>query len=168
MKRRMLRHSRAFSLLEVMVSVMILAAVAAILSPVVSSTGDVFIQTMRTRQTSERVGFALERLVRFVREIEPAEAGPTVGITVAQSDRLVLANSSGIALAGTELLLTNKDGQSAVLCTDVESFELAYIGVDGATETIATPGQTRTIRITIRADGYELRAVAFIRSGATL
>jgi prepilin-type N-terminal cleavage/methylation domain-containing protein len=168
MKRQRSNHSRAFSLLEVMVSIMILAAVAAILSPVVSSVGDVFIQTMRTRQTSERVGFALERLVRFVREIEPAAAGPSVGIAVAQPDRLVLADASGIALAGSELILTNKDGQSAILSTDVEHFELAYIGADGVTQTDAVPGQTRTIRITIRADGHELRAVAFIRSGATL
>lgn len=151
-----------------MVAVMILGAVAVLVSPVVSSASDVFVQTMKLRQTSERVGFALERIVRMVREIEPRQAGSEVAISLAEHERLELAGGESLALVGDELRFTDADGQASPLCTNVEHFLLEYIGSDGRTDSSPVPGLTRTIRITLRASGCELRAIAFIRSGATL
>lgn len=161
-------RGRAFSLLEAMVSVMILAIVAAIVSPVVSSVSDLYVATMSTRRISERAGFAVERCVRFVREIPLGADATMVGIRSADPEAIVLENGAGIALSGDQILLTDTSGRASVLCSSVESFTLSYLSADGVTSAAAAPGLTRRINISLKAAGFELRSAACIRSGTSL
>ncbi|MCG3123145.1 MAG: hypothetical protein GIKADHBN_01554 [Phycisphaerales bacterium] len=163
------RHARpGFSLIEALVAVMVLAIVAAVIAPVVSSASEVYIATATTRRATERAGFAVERLVRFIRQVPPGATAGTVSISAATSSSVVLENGSGFALAGQQIVLTDATGATGVLCDDVEQFEVQLLAEDGVTSTIGTPGLTRRVNITLRAANMTIVSSAFIRAGASL
>ncbi len=168
MRRQPIPHPRAFTLLEAMLAVMILAIIAAVVSPIVASASDVYVQATLTRRTSERVGFAAERCIRFIREVPLGADLASVAIKTAKADQLILEDGSGIQFDGNDLALLDAKGNTAALCRNVQLFELQYLATDGVTSTIATPGQTRRINITLKAGGFSLTSSAFVRSGASL
>lgn len=161
-------RTRAFTLLEMMVAVMVLAIIAAVVSPVISTTSDIYIQAMSVRSKSERVGFALERGVRLVREIPVAADGMSIAIRTAAADSLILEDNSGIQLDGSDLVMIDTTGRKSALCRNVTTFTLTYLASDGVTATTATPGLTRRVNITLKADGFTLSSAAFVRAGASL
>lgn len=159
---------RAFSLLEALLAVMILAIVAAIVSPVCNSVTDVYVASLRVRRASERVGFAAERCVRFIREIGPKADSSGVAIQALTAQSLTLSSGAAITVRDDQLLLTDTTGVSSVLCSSLQTFTLTPLASDGTTSTLATPGATRRINIAIKAGDFELRTAATIRSGVSL
>lgn len=152
------------TLLEVVVTITILAVVAAVILPVINGATDMYASAAGLRDSSERVAFALDRSVRLLRDA-PAGATPgEVGIVTAQADRVRFTDGRGLELSGTDLLLRTAAGTTAPLCRGVTAFELSYLGEDGATSTAATPADTQRIWVRIATARTSLAGSAVIRT----
>ncbi len=154
---------RGLTLLEVTLSIVIVGVIAAIVVPVTASLGDAYASAADTREAAEDAGFALDRVVRLLREVPEGSAGGQVGIVRADADAVEFTDNRGVELSGSDLVLTDEFGVQGVLCRQVTAFEIGYLAADGVTDCSATPEQTRrfTVRLVVR--GVELRGVAFAR-----
>jgi len=155
---------RAFTLVELLGVIVIFATLAGVISPVVLEAAGAHRRAATQRDASQRAGYALERIVRLLRETPPASPGdPAPGLAVAATDHVERIDGAKVELIDSTLWLTPAAGEAAPLCQGVEAFELAYIGADGAADTVATPEATQRVAIRIVVDGFELRTVVFLR-----
>lgn|GEM_PF-732822 len=154
---------RGLTLLEVTLSIVIVAVIAAIVVPVTASLGDAYAASADTREAAEDAGFALDRVVRLLREAPEGEAGGQVGFVRADSDAVEFTDNRAVELIDADLVLTDENGVQGVLCRQVSAFEIGYLASDGVTDCSATPEETRrfTVRLVVR--GVELRGTAFAR-----
>lgn len=155
---------RGMTILEVTVSVMVLSIIAAVLAPIANAAADSYAAASAARNATERAAFAIDRVVRIIRE-SPEGANPfEAGITIAQSDLVGFIDGSRIELVGSDLQITSAGGAvNSPLCREVDDFQVTYLGADGITDTSATPELTTRCFITISTGGMELRSTVFIR-----
>ncbi len=155
-------QSRAFTLVELTVTVVVMGIVAALLLPVIHGAADVYGSSVGTRLTSERVAYAMERTLRLLRDVPLGAADATVGISTAAVDGVTFSDGRRLWLDGGTLMLTDS-GVEAPLCREVQVFEIKYYSDDGRTSTISSPGTTQRFTVTITSGNYELRGAAFAR-----
>lgn len=167
MKSRGENNRRGFTLLEALTAVIVLAVVAALVSPVVSSSSEAYVSAMSSRRATERVGFALERCVRLVREIPPSSGGSGVAVSSVAEGSLTLEDGSGVVLENGVLSLRVAGGESATLLAGVTTFEVTALATDGVSSTAGTPRETRRVNFTIESEGLRMSSAAFIRSGVS-
>lgn len=154
----------AFTLLEGLLSIVIIAVIAAVTLPVVSGAADNYADAAAARRSTENVAFAMERAVRFLRDAPGGATANTIGITSATPTEVVFSDGTSLSLAGDKLMLTDETGSgNGVLLHDVDEFELRYLAHDGVSDCSATPQSTHRFSITIKAGGAELRCIAFPR-----
>lgn len=155
---------RAFTLLEGVLSIVIIAIIASLTLPVVNGASENFAEASSTRRATENVAFAMERAVRFLREAPAGTASNTLGVTSATAEELIFSNGTSIGLKGTDLMLMTDSGSGeGVLLSNVQSFQISYLGEDGTTSVLTTPQNTRLFIVTIKACDAELRCAAFPR-----
>lgn len=143
----------------------VIAVVASVATGIIYSAADAYAGAAEQRRAMERVGLAMDRVVREIREApSPDGAAGEADIVTAEIDDLEFGNGVRLELIGQTLWLTTPDSDAALLCSEVEAFELSYLGEDGQTDASATPAQIQRIRIRLRAGGTELRATAFLRA----
>lgn len=162
----MQRHTkqRAFTLIELIASMMVVGVVAAVSAPLIAAASDAYVTSADNRDNVERISHAMDRAVRLVRDAPPTASGSGLpDITVAATDNIEFADGSELQLVGSTLMLTPAGGVAAPLCIGVTTFELAYIGEDGLWNTILTPQNTQRIGIRIVANGQELQSAVFLR-----
>ena len=157
-------RQRAFTLIELIASMVIIGVIASVAVPLISAASDSYVTSSNNRDEVERVAHAMGRALRLLRAA-PA-TGPGSGqpdITTAATSDIEFADGSELELIGTTLWLTPAGASAAPLCAGVTAFELEYIGEDGMTSTILTPENTQRIVIRIATSGQELRCAAFLR-----
>ncbi|MFG0258193.1 MAG: type II secretion system protein [Phycisphaerales bacterium JB043] len=158
------RRHRAFTLPELIASIVIVATLASVLAPIVLASSDSYDRATTQRTASENAGSAMERIVRTLRRAPALTAGsPQPNITTSDSDHVVLGDGHEIELTGTTLWFTAPGESASPLCQDVGAFELAYLGADGTTDTSGTPTSTQRIRVRLVVDGFELQSIAYLR-----
>ncbi|MEQ8850283.1 MAG: prepilin-type N-terminal cleavage/methylation domain-containing protein [Phycisphaerales bacterium] len=157
------RHGpqRGFTLLEVMAAVVVLSIIVVVVFPVVQTLLSSHAAGVSERRAIDRVSYAIDRVVREIREIGIDDAG-SAELAVMDADELIEAGGAGVRLVGTDLRLVDSSGDEHPLCENVTAFTLDYVAADGLT-TASGVADVWTIRITLVADGVELRSVAFIR-----
>lgn len=157
---------RAFTLVELTVTVVVMSVVAALLIPVIHGAADAYGSSVSTRQTSERVAYAMERTLRLLRDVPLGASDGTVGISSAGDDSITFSDGRSLRLESGAIILTDS-GVDAPLCREVQAFEIKYLAEDGRTSTIATPTTTQRFSVTIKSGNFELRGAAFarVRSG---
>jgi len=153
---------RGATLLELTVTVTVLAIIASALAPVVNAAVDAYGSARNARSAAESATFALDRCTRVLREAPAGAAPGAVGITTASTARVTLADGSSIELVDDEVQLSIA-GATAPIATGVTDFELRYLGEDGVSSTIGSPEDTHSVQIRIVVGGMELRGVAFCR-----
>lgn len=151
--------SRGLSLLETVLALVVVGVVSASVAPLVSAMTDTTRDAMATRDAADQAAFALDRVVRLLRETPVGDEGG-VGIVAAEAQHMTLSDGRSIALLGSELVLTDALGRSGVLCQNVQEFELTYLGGDGVTDTSATPEQTRRVVVRLAVGGLTLAGCA--------
>lgn len=159
-------NPRGATLLELTVTVTVLAIIASALAPVVNAAVDSYGSARDARDAAESVSFGIDRCVRVLRETPEGASTGTVGIAAASSQRVALTDGRVIELIAGELLLT-EGGISAPIAVGVDSFELRYLGEDGVTDTAASPGDTHSVQVSLSNGRLELRSVAFLRVRGT-
>ena len=144
-------------------SIVIVAIIAAVVVPVTASLGDAYAASANTREAVEDAGYALDRVVRLLREAPEGQAGGRVGFVRAGPQAVEFTDNRAVELIDTDLVLTDENGVRGVLCRQVSAFEIGYLASDGVTDCSATPEETRrfTVRLVVR--GVELRGAAFAR-----
>ena len=83
------------------------------------------------------------------------------------ADAGTFANGTSIALSGSVLNYTSPTTTASPLCSGVTTFQLTYLGNDGATLNFAggdTTSEITCVVIRLAAQGIDLRTVAFIRT----
>lgn len=154
---------RGLTLIEMVTTVAVLAIAGAATLPLLHAMADTYAASARVGADLERAVFAMERMVRTLREVPPGGATGHVGIQEAGQSRVVLSDGSGFALVGQTLMMLSGPEQ-VPLCAAVDLFELEFLAADGVTSVVANPHECATVRLTLRAGGVELRSVAMIRA----
>ena len=162
-----MRTRNAFTLIEVIAVIVVLGVVAGVASPILFSMSNTYASSLDQRTQAEAASIALDRVIRVIRETPPVAGNSgTPDIAVATASRFELGDTTEIELTGTNLMLTLPGETPAILCSDVEQFELTYL-TDDATELDTGAGDALTdihmIHIRIRSGETELRAGAFLR-----
>jgi type II secretory pathway pseudopilin PulG len=154
---------RAFTLVEATAAIIIISSISAVIVPVIFSAGDAYANSSSVRRTAEKGAYAMERVVRLLRDTPAGTTRGTVDISIANAAQVRFGDGRGVELTGTTLVLRDTSGGLSTLCDNVSAFTLAYIGDDGSTNTAGTPTTTQRFNITIVTDGFELRSSALAR-----
>lgn len=157
---------RGFTLVELIASIVVVATVAAVTSPILYSASDAYAKSVQQRRGAERVAGALDRLCRILREA-PGKASPAgaTNFTAATVNSFTLLGGVNASLSGSDLLLGAASVPPTPLCVGVTAFELTYF--DGAGASVNAAGGTDAVRrmeIRLAANGCELRTTVWLRA----
>ena len=153
---------RAFTLLETVCSITVLAVVSASVLPVVNGAIDTHSQSVLTRRQADSAAYAMERSIRLLRDVPKGTSVGSVGISSAALSSITFTDGRSLSLSGTNLSLT--DGiRTSVLCRSVSAFEITYLGENGTTNTLSTPLSTRRFNVRLVVGNIEYRSSAFAR-----
>lgn len=157
------RTRRGLTLLEVTLSMVIIAVIAAIVVPLTASLGDAYASAADTREAAEDAAFTLDRVVRLLREAPESGVPGQIGFARVESSAVEFTDNRAVELIDTDLILTDANGVQGILCRQVSAFEVGYLASDGVTDCSVTPEETRrfTVRLVVR--GVELRGAALAR-----
>lgn len=159
------RHTltHGFTLVELLAATVIMSIISVILMPIIVSASDSYITARQVRSSTERAGFALDRLTRIVRQAPIGSGNVGVGITTATSDSIVFSDGTGVQLSGSTLEMLVPGNDPAPLCFLVESFEVRFLADDGVTNTVSDPTKTHRIVFTVITDGVEMSVLVHPR-----
>lgn len=153
------RH-RAFTIIELVVAMVIMSVIAGVITPVIVSATDHYAASRDLRTTVDDGGFAIDAMVRIIRET-PAHPSGGLGLMTADARSFVTSDGRGFAINETTLELITPDAV-APLARDVRSLEIIYILDDGVT-LAPSPAQAHRVHVTADIGGLRLSAVAFPR-----
>jgi prepilin-type N-terminal cleavage/methylation domain-containing protein len=160
------RH--AFTLVEVLAAVVVLGIIGAVVLPTVFTASTRIASAESDRRSVEQVAFAMDRVVRTLREI-PLDANRAFVLPAAGATEITLDDGRRLWLDGTTLRYRDADGNEAPLCTAVDAFTLSFLAADGVTDALASdPADTWSVHVRLEAQGVTLAAVAFprVRAGS--
>ncbi|GDX99517.1 hypothetical protein LBMAG48_19210 [Phycisphaerae bacterium] len=154
---------RAFSLLEALVVITIMGIIAASTLPIMQGVTTNAANSDRLRRVSESNAYAVDRIVRLLRDTPPATMSGALAITTATATSITFTDGRALALSGTDLLYQSAPGTQDILASNVTAFEITYLAADGTTSTLATPQTTQRFVVRLVIDDFELRIAAFPR-----
>ncbi len=152
-----------FTLLEMLAAILVMSIIAATLMPVIGAASDSYAVARQARSSTERAGFALDRITRIARQAPIGALDTGIGITTATTDSIEFSDGSGVQLLGTTLEMLVAGDDPVPLCSYVESFSVQYLGDDGVSNTILTPSLTRRFVFSITTQGIEMTVLAHPR-----
>jgi type II secretory pathway pseudopilin PulG len=157
------RRASAFTLVEAVVTTVVLGILAGVTLPLINSVTDVYASSSAAARVVDDLGFALDRVVSVLREAPPGLDEGTIGIARADSSGVLLADGSGCRLDGDALLVGTVGGSEGPVAVGIDSFEIRYVASDGS-DTAGAPERTQRFEVEISSGGMVLRTVAFCRS----
>jgi len=157
------RLQHGFTLLEALVTTIVLGVIAGVTLPLISSSTDVYAASTMASKLVDELTFSMDRVVKVLREAPPGNIPETIGVASASSNGVQFTDGTGCRLENGELLVRNSDGTEGIVATGIDSLELRYRASDG-TDSIFTPETTQRFEIEVSSSGLLLRSVAFCRS----
>jgi prepilin-type N-terminal cleavage/methylation domain-containing protein len=156
--------ARAFTLIELIATMVVLAVVASVAAPIMVASSDAYADASDRRESAERVAAALERVVRILREAPATAPGETTpDIVEATASSVELADGVRLELSGSTLLLTTATEAQSPLCQGVSAFVLGFLAADGVTDSSGVPTSTQRVNVRLTAGGVEARTSVFLR-----
>ena len=150
-------------------TVVVVGAIAAVVSPMVLKSSEQFARSSSQRRASEQAALALDRLARALREA-PLKAGVPGAANFASASATGFALEGGVytELASGTLSLGNDLFKPVPLCRDVSGFGVEYFDNAGASVNVASGTDTvRRVRLTVTAGGVTLSTMVWLRTGMT-
>ena len=154
---------RGHTLVEMVMAILVLSIIAAATAPIANGVADGYAASSSARVATERAAYAIDRVVRLLRETPEGATAGEPDITRAEVDAVEFGDGRGLALVAGDLELTSASGVAAVLCRDVDEFRIEYLGDDGLTDTSSSPQDTRRYIVRLATGGLELRSSAYVR-----
>jgi prepilin-type N-terminal cleavage/methylation domain-containing protein len=159
-----LARTRAFTLLEALIAIMVVGVVAALAFPLLHTSSSGLASATSAARTIDRCAYAIDRITRELRE---GEVNPTTGAMLLQTadvDAVRFLSGRGLELDGDTLFVHDDAGTRAPLVDGVESFVVRYLGQDGRTDTRLTPASTQRFEVELRVGGLTLATAAVPRA----
>jgi len=156
-----MRH--AHTLIEMVMAMVVISIIAASFAPIANAVADGYASSSSAREATERTAYAIDRVVRLLRETPEGATAGVPDITRAETDAVEFGDGRAVALVAGNLELTSGSGVTAVLCRDVDVFRIDYLGDDGITDTSSNPEDTRRYMVRLGTGGLELRSSAYVR-----
>ncbi len=163
MIQRTRKHAAGFTLLELLAAVVIMSIISVTLMPVIGSASESFAVARNVRSSTDRAGFALDRMTRIIRQAPIGDAQSGIGIASATSSSLVFTDGTGFQLTGTTLEMLVVGGLPVPLCFDVSSLQLDFLGDNGITNTLSAPETTHRIAVTIQTENVSMSVLVHPR-----
>lgn len=154
---------RGFTLLEATVTTMVLSVVAVAVLPVINGATEAFSAASTTERMVDETSYALDRVLRLLREAPPGEDLGTIDVASLSAGAVVFGDGTGCRLHGGLLELRSSDGSWHELLGEVAGFELRALDASGA-DTSAQPGLVYRFEVRLARGGFELRSVVFCRA----
>jgi prepilin-type N-terminal cleavage/methylation domain-containing protein len=157
---------RAFTLIELLATLIVVSTLAAVASPIVMTATDAYAKSAKQRRGAERVAAALDRLTRILREA-PAKATPAgaTDFKSADASSFALQGGTGVALTGSNVTLEITGVPATPLCPDVTAFAITYLDSSGVAVNVASGTDTvRRVIIRLAAGGTELSTSVWLRA----
>lgn len=155
------RIHRGFTLLELMLSAVIMAIVAAVVMPVIMSATDAYASARSLRTSVESASFALDRIRRVIREAPANLDSAGLAIVQASSTSLEFENTTGFRLDGQVLEIITQDGV-APLARSVSHLEIQYLSEDGVSAA-ADPALAHRVHVQMTVSGVPVSTCVFPR-----
>lgn len=152
-----------FTLLELLASIIVMSIISVTLMPVIGAASESFAVARQVRSSTERAGFALDRVTRVIRQAPIGADNTGVGVSSATASSLTFSDGTGFQLIGSTLEMLVVGNDPVPLCLDVDEFQVLYIGDDGVTNTVNTPTITHRFMVRVETDGIELTTVVHPR-----
>ncbi|GAB4387240.1 MAG: hypothetical protein Kow0022_18730 [Phycisphaerales bacterium] len=159
----MRRSTHGFTLIEAVVATVILSVVAAAVLPVVTGATETLSDASQVERIVDESCYAMDRIVRVLREAPPGTDPGTIGITSLGASQVIFSDGSGCRVKGGVLQIRFTDGVWGDLCDQVDAFEIRARDASGA-DSSDVPQQTQRFEVGLVRGGFELRAVAFCRA----
>ncbi len=159
-------HERAqlgFTLLEAMVTTVVLGVIASVTLPLISSATDIYAASAKASSVVDELTFSMDRVVQVLREAPAGSTQGTIGVDSASSTMVRFTDGTGCRVDAGALLLRYSNGSEGTVATGIDSLELRFIAADGS-DAMASPETTQRFEIEVSMDGLVLRSVAFCRS----
>ena len=154
---------RGATILELLLASTIIAIAGAACLPVMASVADGYSAAAETRRISDQAGFAMDRVVRLLREVDIDVDSDELAFAVATATEFRFDDGRGIRFDGERLLLRTADGSEAFLLENVDQFDIGYFSEDGVTDSLGDPPDASRFSVFLRVSGLEFRAVVFPR-----
>lgn len=152
-----------FTLLELLASIIVMSIISVTLMPVIGAASESFAVARQVRSSTERAGFALDRVTRVIRQAPIGADNTGVGVSSATASSLTFSDGTGFQLIGSTLEMLVVGNDPVPLCLDVDEFQVVYIGDDGVTNTVNRPTITHRFMVRVETDGIELTTVVHPR-----
>jgi len=165
------RRPRAFTLVETIAVMVVLGVISAVLSSVLYAATDSYSTAETQRRSVDELGFAMEKIVRLVRE-QPASSGDpgSSGIVHADSDTLEFESGLRIEHRERRLEVEIPDRGEAVLMDGVDEV-VFMLYPDGPAdvqpidlESGASPAPARVLEVRIVSGRSVLSTRVLLRS----
>jgi len=163
MKNQRSLYYHGFTILELLAAIVVMSIISVTLMPVMSAASESYTVSRQARSSTERAGFAIDRILRIIREAPIGTDNSGVGITTSTSSSVEFTDGSGLQLTGTTLEMLVPGSSPVPLCFDMESFEIQYLAEDGITSSAIAPSTTHRFAIILTTDNVTMSAVAFPR-----
>lgn len=163
MTRKPYQSRDAFTLLELLVTVLLMGIISAVLLPVISSASEAYSITQDVRARSEHIAHALDRAARIIRQAPIGTDDEGLGVVNASVSTLELSDGTGFELNGSTLEMLVPGRANTTLCQDVDDLVIQYIAEDGVTNTLASPVNAHRIIVTITSGDLTMSVVAHPR-----
>ncbi len=157
------KSQRGFTLLEALVTTIVLGVISSVTLPLISSATDVYAASAKASSVVDELTFSMDRVVQVLREAPAGAAPGTIGVDSASSSMVLFTDGTGCRLDAGALLLRNSDGSEGTVATGLDTLEIYYVAADG-TDALASPETTQRFEVEISSSGLVLRSVAFVRS----
>jgi prepilin-type N-terminal cleavage/methylation domain-containing protein len=161
------KHNRAniigFTLIELLAAIVVMSIISVTIMPVIAAASESYTVARQVRSSTERAGYALDRITRVVRQAPIGTGSSGIGISAAGLSAVVFSDGSGFQLTDTTLEMLVPGENPTPLCFNVSSFTVRYLGDDGVSDTILTPTQTHRLAFTIITENVEMSVVVLPR-----
>ena len=121
-----MRHAPAFTLVEVIATILVLGIISAVMLPLLQTSTETYASAAERRSSGADIDNAVARIVGIIRGI--SDRGT---LSEADEDSFELADGTRVEFNGVALFLTTPEHESSLLCPEIDAFEFTWLGADG-------------------------------------